>query len=349
MTTNETVVIPTIKSRLAGALYGALVGDALGVPVEFDTRAALRKHPVKKMEGWGAWNQPRGTWSDDGALTLASAWTLTQVGMDYHALADSFLVWWRGGFMCAGESYFDIGGTTRAALSRWAIVQTNLASGMLSADPTTMGGDSERDNGNGSLMRIMPVALWSAYDDGDGATDFPQAVENASAITHRHMQSRLACVFYAFVVRKIIHNQAMLDAVSKQDLFDLARNEFLEQYNVSHKPQKYEMFWRVTNPTFAKLPKEAIKSGGYVIDSLEASLWCWLNTTSYKAAVLKAVNLGGDTDTTGCITGALAGLYYGFDAVPERWRQTLQKPTLVAETVNNFVMATLHHWEAQSE
>lgn len=328
------------ENNIKGALYGALVGDALGVPVEFTMRETLKKFPVTKMLSYGAWQQPLGTWSDDGALTLATAHTLMRYGMSYNKLADSFVDWWQDGFMCAGETYFDIGGVTRESLSRWT--QMRAAPSSLRLTAVLAGGDDERDNGNGSLMRIMPASLWVARLPVD---DIARKISKVSAITHRHEQSKLACVFYSLVAKQIVeHGQ-----LSKIDLFLGACEDFKTQYNVGKAwLKKHPRFARVLHEHFYELPEDDINSMGYVLDSLDASLWVWMNNSNYKDTVLHAVNLGGDTDTTGCIAGALAGLYYGFEEIPADWVKSLRRPGVVQPLVKEFTEAVAHQYDTDN-
>ena len=179
------------RQRIEGGLFGALVGDALGVPVEFTSRQERDIDPVKGMRAFGSWKQPAGTWSDDGALLLCTAESLLEnPGVD---LAGQLYVrWQREGHWAARGDVFDIGNATRAALER-------IAAGTPAA---AAGGIDESDNGNGSLMRILPVAL--RFCDAAPEVVADQAMR-WSAITHRHPRSQLACAGYCFIAQQLMH------------------------------------------------------------------------------------------------------------------------------------------------
>ena len=192
-----------------------------------------------------------------------------------------------------------------------------------SNDVTNCGLSDEYSNGNGSLMRILPVCIYLAKLQEEGKmtdADAISMIHAVSALTHAHVRSKMACGIYYFCVRSCMNQsgsisdwlQAGVDAAfSYYDQIEECRTEL--QY-----------FSRIQNlQILQSLPKSEIKSGGYVIESIEASFWCLLTTASYKDCVLKAVNLGHDTDTTAAIAGGLAGLYYGYDAIPKAWKRDI--------------------------
>lgn len=289
--------------RIRGALYGALVGDALGVPVEFSTRAKRDADPVHDMRGNGTWNQLSGTWSDDGALLLCAADTLVE-GFDLERMASAFVRWMKQGEWAARGNVFDIGHTTKAALD---LVHSGCPADLA-------GGDGEQSNGNGSLMRILPVAL--KFADTAPATLASHAM-SASTITHRHIRSQLACAYYCLVAQRLLLGEPIENACGGAAISFRAI--------LAKHPVEQEIFARVLSPEFAKEPRASIRSGGYVINTLEASLWCLRNHSDFASTVLASVNLGGDTDTTGCVTGGLAGVHYGFSALPPAWIDRLPR------------------------
>lgn len=241
------------------AIYGFAIGDALGVPYEFKERHTFT---CVGMIGHGTLNQEAGTWSDDTSLTLATAKSIKDIGfIDLKDIRKNFEAWlYKAKFTANGE-VFDVGGTTREAIE--------LGHGL----------DGFHDNGNGSLMRTLPLAFTDASDDD---------IADVSAITHAHEISKNACIEYIHIARKLINGEKYIDEAIKD------------------------------------LDKDEIKSGGFVLDTLKASLWCILNTDNYKDAVLKAVNLGSDTDTTAAVTGGLAGIIYGIDTIPKDWIDKLK-------------------------
>jgi ADP-ribosyl-[dinitrogen reductase] hydrolase len=310
----EKTAEPTREERIMGGLYGSLVGDALGVPVEFSSRAARLADPVSDMRGWGTWNQRPGTWSDDGALMLCSleavhgVWSLERMG-------DLFVRWAKTGYWTARGNVFDIGTTTLNAIER-------LAAG---CPPELAGGYDESSNGNGSLMRILPVALRFA---NAGDPELTAKAMEASTLTHRHIRSQLACAFLCLLVRRL------LDGLAKQAAYAQTCAAFSPLLGAH--PAEQAVFARLCSGRLEEVAQGAIKSGGYVIDTLEASVWCLLREESFAAATLAAVNLGGDTDTTGCVTGGLAGILHGLRAIPEDWRGVLPRAGELATAFRIF-------------
>ncbi len=300
--------------RIRGGIIGALVGDALGVPVEFSSRTERERDPVTGPRGFGTWHQPPGTWSDDGALLLCSVEALANAGNEAAAAA-LFVRWFRAGHWAAGGVVFDIGGATRAALMR---IEEGVPA-------VAAGGARVADNGNGSLMRILPVALRFAPE---GAAPLAARAMRWSALTHRHPRSQLACAAYVLFVQQLL---AGLEAGAAWQAAMPAVRAALDPY-----PEEAGHFARILAPEFAQIDARAIRSGGYVIDTLEAGLWCVLQGGSYADIVLRAVNLGGDTDTTACVAGGLAGVLHGGDAIPLAWRQTLRESDAVEALVARF-------------
>lgn len=305
----------TLQQRLLGGLYGSLVGDALGVPVEFSSREARKKNPVTGMMGYGVHYQPAGTWSDDGSLLLCAAESLVEKpGFDPQDMGERFLQWFDLGHWGAHGLVFDIGNATRKALDRIS----------LGTPAVEAGGRDDYDNGNGSLMRILPVVLASL---GEDEMIFITRIEQASAITHGHGRSKMACVFFGFMVR------ALVAGIRGEDALRQAQACFAGAYERS---SEFTHFATLMRPDLAATAEKNISSGGYVIDTLTASLWCLLTTESFSDCVLKAVNLGSDTDTTGCVAGGLAGVLYGLDAIPAEWCQALPRQQDLKELFARF-------------
>lgn len=286
-----------------GGLWGSLVGDALGVPVEFKDRMTVQLDRVTDMREFGTHKQPRGTWSDDSSMLLCTADSLVNHEFSLADMGERFVRWMNEGLWTAHGDVFDMGGTTCTALMR-------IAKG-ISVDEA--GGQHEDSNGNGSLMRIMPAVLRFAAEPLES---YSSRLEKVSAITHDHARSRMACVFYGLMVRQLLlgwQPQAALDS---------ARAEFRGWYERS---PEFSRFNHILEDDLASLPEGEVVSTGYVLHTLHASLWCLLTTENYHDCVLKAVNLGGDTDTTGCVAGGLAGIVYGMKSIPADWIQQLAR------------------------
>jgi ADP-ribosyl-[dinitrogen reductase] hydrolase len=189
------------ESRILGGFWGVAVGDALGVPVEFRSRKERERDPVVDLRGYGTHNQPPGTWSDDTSLSLCTIDTLLHNGEDYQALGRSFVRWLDAEIWTPHGAVFDVGNATAEAIQR-------LARGVA---PLEAGRDDELSNGNGSLMRILPVAIWFA---GQQTADAIEAAHRFSALTHRHPRSQVGCAVFCLVARRLL---AGLDAVSAID------------------------------------------------------------------------------------------------------------------------------------
>ncbi|MDP5198159.1 ADP-ribosylglycohydrolase family protein [Flavobacterium sp. DG2-3] len=294
-----------MKNKIQSGLLGVAIGDALGVPVEFKSRAYLKENPVTEMFGFGTHHQPLGTWSDDSSLAFCLAESLSK-GFDLNDIAKNFVRWYNADLWTPHGKVFDIGiATTHAIL--------NISKGH---QPDLCGGFSEQDNGNGSLMRILPLVFY-LQNEKDVEVIY-QKVKAVSSITHAHFRSVFACFIYVIYCLEILKEKDKFDAY--KGMQNVLSN-FLE--NKSFNPQEIQLFDKVLKTDISKYDESEIQSSGYVLHSLEASIWCFLNSDSYEETVLKAVNLGEDTDTTGAIAGGLAGVYYGIDGIPKKWIENL--------------------------
>ncbi|MFZ1730817.1 MAG: ADP-ribosylglycohydrolase family protein [Bacteroidota bacterium] len=306
------------SDNIKSAILGAVIGDALGVPYEFSSCEAMKKSPATGMIGNGTYNQPVGTWSDDSSMLLCTAESLSQ-GYDLNDMAQRFLRWFDEGYMTPHGETFDYGITTAEALRA-------LRRGV---SPLESGGSGENDNGNGSLMRILPIAL--RYHAAPRA-ELLQHASDVSSITHAHPRSRLACGIYCLLVAELLNSSESdseaLRGMLRKTLSAL-RTELPGLVADSDMNEELSHFDRLLAPGFENLPESEISSGGYVLHTLEAAVWCVLSTESYEEAVLVAVNLGGDTDTTACVAGGLAGVVYGMEGIPETWLEALQKSSEV--------------------
>ncbi len=295
----------TSHHRILGSLWGSLVGDALGVPVEFRSRAERAADPVTTMRSYGTHHQPEGTWSDDGALLLCAVESHAEKGFDTQDMGNRFVRWYEANLWTSHGTVFDIGNATRKALKL-------ISNG---CPAKAAGGTDVTSNGNGSLMRILPTALASLPLE---TAELKRRLHRASAITHGHVRSQMACVFHGLFVRAMMKGHDPIRALQ------IVRTEFPTLYQ--NEPEMVA-FQDLLHADLQRMPERQIKSGGYVIDTLLASIWCLIHTKSYAECVLKAVNLGDDTDTTGCVAGGLAGLLYGIESIPAEWHQALPRQT----------------------
>lgn len=289
-----------LENKIVGGILGVIVGDALGLPVQFNSREEVRSVPVQGMRGYGTFNYPPGTWSDDGSLTLCLVESLCETGYNPGDLADRFLLWYMRGHWTPYGVPFDIGRATAEAME-------NLMDG---ADPLQAGPDAEHSNGNGALMRILPAVLYFASVP---AEEMFVKVGAISRITHGHPRSQLACVLYALLVRELLAGLEPFPA------YERMREQAVVLLKDLELARELPHFNRVLDGSLPSLSDEAIKSSGYVVDTLEAAIWCLLNGKTFTETLLAAVNLGEDTDTVGAVAGGLAGVHYGLSDMPEDW------------------------------
>lgn len=274
--------------QLKSVLFGLAVGDALGVPFEFCERGSFE---CTTMVGFGTHFQPAGTWSDDTSMALATLDSLIQrKSVDVQDMRQKYLTWLSEGIYTPHGRVFDVGLTTSQA----------LVSGQ--------GRDDFYSNGNGSLMRIAPLAFFPVSS---------KDIASVSAITHAHPISQLACIIFIEVLKGLLEGKDINALLAKRDY-----------------PSPFDRLNKLD-----RLPKGSISSSGYVVDSLEASIWCLVQTKSFEEAVLLAVNHGDDTDTIAAITGALAGAVYGFDAIPSKWLEDLQNSELIDDILSGYEVA----------
>jgi ADP-ribosylglycohydrolase len=286
--------------NIKSCFLGLAIGDALGVPVEFHDRSFFETRAVKDMLGYGTWQQPVGTWSDDSSLTFCLAESLVS-GYDVDDIAKKFVAWYSTGYWGAHCKLFDIGMTTRAALTRIQNGESPKFSGDLDVD----------SNGNGSLMRMIPASLY--FCDLNDA-ELYEKIREVSSITHGHFRSVFSCFIFSKYAIELFKGKDKIQALFNVGI-DIKK--FADASGLN--PIEVNRFKRVLDGSIKDATEDSIRGSGYVLHCLEASIWCFLKTDSYADAVLKAVNLGEDTDTTGCVTGALAGLYYGEESIPMLW------------------------------
>ena len=315
--------------KCKAAILGLIVGDALGVPVEFESRSSIKENPITDMMGYGTHNQPPGTWSDDSSMVIATVEWLGEMKNNhpnYALLMDKFSNWLRYGDYTPYGEVFDCGISTNTAI-------LNYRKGM---EPLECGGKSEWENGNGSLMRILPVALYCAERLATDEMDAREFIYNLSALTHAHLRSKIGCLIYSKLIADLLW-------VQDKDKVEIVKNSIfickkyfdsIDDKDVIVESEKYARLWNMSK--FLKMEEDNIKSSGYVVDTLEAATWCFLNTDNYKDCVLKAVNLGDDTDTVAAVAGGLAGVYYGIEEIPEEWIYLLPKKEWIVELIEEM-------------
>ncbi len=310
-------------------VFGVVVGDALGCPVQFEDRTVVANHPVTDMRGDGTFHLPAGTWTDDSSMTLALLDSIRKTDkLDLKHIMGNFVDWIDKGDFTPFGVPFDIGKGTMRAITAYKHRR----------NPHQCGSYDERNNGNGSLMRIMPACLYCC-EQGLEDKEAIKQIHLVGSLTHAHIRSNIACGLYYFMVKAILSGTG---STFKSRLQEGLSHGFSYYGNALADHENLEYYDRLRELNqFADTPAERIRSTGYVVDTLEAAVWSLVNTDSFESALLKAVNLGNDSDTVGAIAGGLAGLGYGcggLRGIPQKWFDAIQKKDWIAdlcEAVNN--------------
>ena len=280
----------TLHNRYLGAMLALACGDAVGTTVEFSPRGSFA--PVMEMTGGGPFGLQPGQWTDDTSMALCLAESLILKGaFDPADQMVRYLNWWQWGYLSSTGTCFDIGGTVRSALASFQETG-NPWSGSTAPDTA----------GNGSLMRLAPVVLF-AYPDVEAAL---ACAADSSRTTHAAPEAVESCQLFAALL------SSALAGTPKEALMG----------SLAYRPVEPRLV-ELASGNFIAKTEQQIRGTGYCVESLEAALWCFFHTDSLEEAVLRAVNLGEDADTTGAIVGQLAGAYYGAQAIPARWLEVL--------------------------
>jgi ADP-ribosyl-[dinitrogen reductase] hydrolase len=285
------------EDKRKGAFYGCLVGDALGAPVEFKWRDTFPE--VREMIPCRHFGLEAGSFTDDGSLMLCLAAALihTQGQHDPHIVLSHYVEWYRNGYMSVIDECFDIGRTTEKALSdfeRFGITEANTK--------------GVHEAGNGSLMRIVPIPL--LFGD-DLAQTWDMAIQE-SCTTHACEVATWCCGVWSCLIAMALQGKSKAD--------------FIQYFqNLTYIPDSCV---HIQSLDFLKKSRDEIKSGGYVLESLECALWALFSTETFEDGLVAVVNLGGDADTNGAVFGSLAGALYGYESIPSRWL-CLQKKEMV--------------------
>lgn len=312
------------------SLYGFFIGDALGVPVEFMSRESLKNKKITDMEEYGTHNQPKGTWSDDSSMLLATIDGLlkSKQTIDYQLIMNNFLLWKQKGEFTPFNHVFDIGISTSSALATYQQYKNN------NHPENIMCGSGEiSSNGNGSLMRILPISFYLYYAGIDYKdAKFMDIIKTISSMTHSHIYSILGCYIYSMYVAELLK---VKDKYVAYKNIQLALQDLCQSNHELNDIK--EIYGKIVYEDISKQRENNIKSSGYVVDSLEASIWSVLTSSSFEEAVLKSVNLGEDTDTIGALTGGLAGIIFGYNSIPEKWLNTLQRKDYLDQMIDEYI------------
>lgn len=304
-------------SKIKDCIYGFVIGDAMGVPIEFESREKLIEHPITSMHGYGSYDVPEGTWSDDSSMTLATMDSIINKNeIDLYDIMMNFYYWLQKNRYTATGEVFDAGRTCIQSIITFSKYLDPLSCGQTSIDT----------NGNGSLMRISPLVLFIYYKKIN-IEDIYKLVKDVSSLTHAHEISVMACYIYTRFLLEI------LDGKDKFSAYNLIQTIDYSKYFSNDTIKEFE---RIINKDISKLDLDEINSSGYVLDTLEAALWIVLKTNKYTESIIGAINLGGDTDTIGAITGSIAGVLYGFESMPDKWTSKIKNKEYLLKLIEKF-------------
>lgn len=286
------------KDRVKGALLGLAVGDALGTTLEFKSPGSFE--PIQDMIGGGPFDLKPGQWTDDTSMAICLAQSLIErKGMCLEDQIKRYLEWWLHGRNSVTGSCFDIGNTVRNALISFSKFHISEA-----------GSKHPRTAGNGSIMRLAPVAL--SYHKWE-VEELLYRCEQSSRTTHQAEECLAACRVLGLLIAKALR------ATSKSEVCQMTPQE-LETLDIHERAPRV---YAIAQGSFTRCSDDEIRGSGYVVESLQAALWAFYHSTSFREGALKAVNLGDDADTTGAVYGQIAGAFYGAEGIPDVWLQKL--------------------------
>ncbi len=304
-------------SKIHDSLLGLAVGDAIGVPIETYKREELKLKPITEMKGFMAHDIPKGYWSDDTSMTIATIESIiSKKCFDYNDIMNNFTLWLYKGKFTPNGTTFGIGNTCKKSIDNYYINKK---------DVFECGIDNINNNGNGSIMRMLPAALYCYYKKSND-NEILDIVKKLSSLTHKHEISIIGCYIYTKYLIYLLKGYNKIESYNMiQKLnYSMFTTEYLEKYD------------RILNDQIYDFNEDDISSLWYVVDTLESSLYCLINTNSYKDAIIKAINLGGDTDTVGAVTGAMAGILYGKKNIPISWINDIYNIKYLIKICDNF-------------
>ena len=303
-------------SNFLDGIIGFSVGDAMGMATEFQQRETLFKNPVKEMLDSSIMGQPAGSWTDDTSMVIGTIVSFIEnKKFNYSDIMSKWCAWINNGDYTPNGECFDIGRTCLKACR-------NFTDGI---EPTKCGLDSINSNGNGSLMRMIPIALYSYYRNLSNE-EMMILSDNISSLTHRHDISKLGCYMYNKFIINLLSGMNIEEAYKymQKDDYTMYSKEAIKSYD------------RLLTTDISKYTIDEISSSGYVVDTLECVLWILLNAKSYKEVIISTTNIGDDTDTIGAIAGSIAGIIYGYESIPKNWVNKLIKKDYLINLIESF-------------
>ena len=302
-------------SQIKDSFLGFIVGDAFGVPYEGYQRQNLKKEKIGEMVGYKTHREPAGSWSDDTSMTIATMDSvINNNGYDYEDIMKNFCNWYSSGEYTASGKLFDIGKITRTAILNYRS-EGNIKK---------CGQKKITDNGNGSLSRMLPVAIYCYYKDFDDDETY-DIVKNVSSLTHSHKIAILGCFIYVKFMQYIFSGKSIREAYDltvKYNYFKYAGIRATGYFN------------RLLSGKIDTLNENDIKTTGFILDTLEAVFWVALKSKNYEDSVINSVKLGRDADTTAALVGSITGFVYG--NIPDRWTEKVKRLDYLLELIDDY-------------
>lgn len=306
-------------NRLKNGIIGFIIGDAMGVPLEFTKR---RNEKVIDMLEYGSHNMPKGSWSDDSSMVIATMHSIidNKGNINYKDIMNNFILWVEEGKFTSNNKTFGVGGTTFKALRNYYYREEFI----MYKDPLMCGIDDIKDNGNGSLMRILPIAYYCYYKKLK-EEEIYKLVKDISSMTHRHNISILGCYIYVLFVIGILNDE------EKEMIYKGIRKY---NYNKYFDNETINNYGRLLDNDISLLDIDNINSSGYVVNTLEAVIWCFMNSNDYDESIIKAINLGDDVDTIGALVGGLSGSYY--NKINNKWLKDIKRKDYLLDLCSRY-------------
>lgn len=297
-------------------LIGLAVGNAMGVPTDTNSREELLEKPVVKMMPRIRDGIPKGAWSDSTSMSIATIDAIIHKGMNYNEIAENFVRWFTANQFCSMKESFDVGETTLKAL-------VSFTQHLEAAEECGLTG--LQDNGNGSLIRMLPIAYYLLVSKASDR-DILEVVRSVSSITHAHEISVCGCYIYVRYVMHLLRGNNKFSALAKVRGLD---------YSIFSK-ETVDCYARILKGDLTELTIDDIRSSFYIVDSLEAALWCFLQSSNYKECVIATTNIGNATSSIGSIAGSLAGIFYGYSNIPKNYLEDLRKRDYLEKVCEDY-------------
>jgi ADP-ribosylglycohydrolase len=297
-------------------VIGLAIGDAMGVPTEGNKREILLAKPVVKMLPKISAGIPKGAWSDNTSLSIATIDAISKSGINYTAMGDNYVRWFTTNQFCSINESFGVSNTTLKSLVRYT---------QRLEEAYECGSDDYYDNGNDPLCRCLPLAYYfNVKKDTD--KKILEVVKRVCSITHKHEVAVLGCYIYVrflMYLLKGINKHSALNQVRKLD-FSMFNKSSLDEYK------------RILVADINEFDIDEIKNSSFIVDTLEAAIWCFMKSESFKECAIATTNIGGDTPTIGAIAGSLAGIFYGYSNIPKSYLEDLRKRDYLIDISENY-------------